>query len=329
VNRFAMTPETIHGRRPGITLLEVLISLGVLTIGLVSVVSLLPAGRSLAVKAAVYDRASALASNAAADLINRGLLRSEKWLKYSEDPSTPTSQFLVFDPLGPSWFGKDDPQNSLGCLRPDAAGAAQSLTAFLPNASGLPVNPVPPAATDIVFRAEDEPIYSTEDVGNDDPPLPKWSPSNTAPARRAFQGNYSYLATLKSSNTIAPYWSPANTATLTVVVFHRRGEGNPTPSIADATANANGWPVPLSPGQSVKDLVRPGNMVLWCNNQIAPTACRWYRVLMATEADGRAFITCEGSDPPAAAGNVLYLFPASVAALEMPVRLEGTSEWNR
>jgi type II secretory pathway pseudopilin PulG len=329
-----MSPETIHDRRAGITLLEVLISLGVLTIGLVSVVSLLPAGRSLAVKAAVYDRASALASNAAADLINRGLLRSEKWLNYSEDPSTPTSQFLVFDPLGPSWFGKDDPQNSLGCLRPDAAGAAQSLTAFLPNASGLSVNPVPPAATDIVFRGEDEPIYSTENVGNDDPPLPKWSLSNNAPARRAFQGNYSYLATLQSAKTALPFWAPATAATLTVVVFHRREVDAPLVLTAEDDSEAGGWPISLAAGQTLKDVIKPGNFILSRDNNSSPPAYRWHRVLMATEgADARgqvrAFITCEGSDPPAAAGNVLYLFPASVAALEMPVRLEGTSEWNR
>ena len=328
-----MSPETIHDRRPGITLLEVLISLGVLTIGLVSVVSLLPAGRSLAVKAAVYDRASALASNAAADLINRGLLRSEKWENYSEDPPAPGSRFLVFDPLEPAWWpGQSSPR-----LLTDAASTGSAGTQYLPDLSGKPDSPTPvsPAVLDIIFRGEDEPIYSTENVGNDDPPLPKWSLSNNAPARRAFQGNYSYLATLQSSNTNAPYWSPSTSATLTVVVFHRRDYATPPVTLNAQPPVEPGeepfWPVPPSvvAGASMKDAIRPGNMVLWCDNQTAPTACRWHRVLMATEADGRAFITCEGSDPRPDEDSVLYLFPASVAALEMPVRLEGTSEWNR
>lgn len=309
-------------RRRGITLLEVLISMGILTIGLVSAVSLLPAGRSMAVKASVYDRSATLAANAAADLINRGLLRSEKWLNYSETETaqTPASRFLMFDPLQQAWDPFSGPNYRVG-LRTDAATVAVETNIYTKN-------PVVDPVCDILFRSEDDPVYSTDGVGNDDPPLPRWSPSNAAPLRRAFVGNYSYLATLESAAQQAPFWTPATPATLTVVVFHRRETGPPFEVMADGNTAAQGWLLPSA--TNVKDLVRPGNMVLWCNQVSDPTAARWHRVLMATDAGAnRAFITCEGSDPLMGAGSVLYLFSASVAAVEMPVWLEGTSEWNR
>lgn len=61
--------------REGITLLEVLISIGVLSIGLVSVAALVPAGKSQAGRAIILDRAGIMAANALADAVNFGLLR--------------------------------------------------------------------------------------------------------------------------------------------------------------------------------------------------------------------------------------------------------------
>jgi hypothetical protein len=58
------------------TLLEVLIACGVLVVGLASVAAILPAAASLLGEAATVDRASALAANAAADLVGRGVLKA-------------------------------------------------------------------------------------------------------------------------------------------------------------------------------------------------------------------------------------------------------------
>ena len=54
-----MRPAPRHSRR-GISLLEVLISIGILSIGLLATLSLIPAGRTYMYKAAVDDRAAAL-----------------------------------------------------------------------------------------------------------------------------------------------------------------------------------------------------------------------------------------------------------------------------
>jgi hypothetical protein len=73
-----MHTPTVPGKpktRAGITLLEVMISIGVLSIGLVSVAALIPAGKSQAGRAIVLDRAGIMAANALADAVNFGLLR--------------------------------------------------------------------------------------------------------------------------------------------------------------------------------------------------------------------------------------------------------------
>lgn len=74
-----MTPKLHHSQTPsaaGMTLLEVLIACGILVVGLASVAAILPAAASLLGEAATVDRASALAANASADLIGRGVLKS-------------------------------------------------------------------------------------------------------------------------------------------------------------------------------------------------------------------------------------------------------------
>jgi len=58
------------------TLLEVLIACGILVVGLASVAAILPAAATLLGEAATVDRAAALAANASADLVGRGVLKS-------------------------------------------------------------------------------------------------------------------------------------------------------------------------------------------------------------------------------------------------------------
>ena len=63
--------------RSGISLLEVLVSIGILSIGLLSMLSLLPAGRTYLVKAERDDRAAALVPNAIAEMHALGLFSDD------------------------------------------------------------------------------------------------------------------------------------------------------------------------------------------------------------------------------------------------------------
>lgn len=65
------------GARDGITLLEVLISCGLLLVGLTAMASMLPAAGSRLSQASIEDRAAVLLSNAIAEMFNRGLVAAD------------------------------------------------------------------------------------------------------------------------------------------------------------------------------------------------------------------------------------------------------------
>jgi hypothetical protein len=352
-------PRTQPAHAPrGITLLEVLIAMGILTIGLVSVAALVPAGRSQAMKAAIYDRSSTLAANAVADLVSRGFLRTEELMPAVPGPGGTFSQrILIYDPLATSLWG---PASAFVTLRDDAATAASSPTqlAFVPlDVAGAAGVGIPAVAADIVFRSEDDPIFGVPDGDPDGLPLPDWTADSGASGngRHAFDGTYSYLATLESGvQPPGPYWLSGRQATLTIAAFHRRDPNTPPFALRgtiDSSAlwvdpDPTGAPVQLPDGDTIRDVVKPGSMVLWADDALAPTFFRWYRVLLvadeSTTADGlQVSISCEGSDPPlflvdpSDPGNSalwkpcqLYVLPGCVAGLQVPVTLEGSSQWS-
>ena len=69
-----MMARALTARRRGISLLEVLISIGIISIGLLATFSLIPAGRSYMHKAAIDDRAAAILPAAFETITTRGLL---------------------------------------------------------------------------------------------------------------------------------------------------------------------------------------------------------------------------------------------------------------
>lgn len=113
------------GSRRGLSLLEVLMSLLVLTLGLLGVAALLPVGKHEMEQAARSDRASALGQAAFRDLQVRGVLDPHRWA-HPETPATPwwhvslwsggpwnkpgTAPVLQFNPMnqrfeiGPGWL---------------------------------------------------------------------------------------------------------------------------------------------------------------------------------------------------------------------------------
>jgi hypothetical protein len=82
--------------RPGISLLEVLISMFVLLFGLMGVAAVFPLGNHYAARGDQYDRGAAMADAAFADLKARGILQPSVWM-YAEAP--PTSSVM----LGNDW----------------------------------------------------------------------------------------------------------------------------------------------------------------------------------------------------------------------------------
>ena len=78
--RIATQPtRSLLAPRPGISLLEVLISMFVLLFGLMGVAAIFPVGNHYAAKGDQYDRGAAMADAALAELKSRGLLRPQLW----------------------------------------------------------------------------------------------------------------------------------------------------------------------------------------------------------------------------------------------------------
>ena len=144
--------------RSGITLLEVLIAIGILSVGLASVFALIPAARHLSGKALNYDRSAVLGENAINDFLTRGFHNPRTWI-----PS----------PLATSveW--------------PFGAGGA--LTAGWPNVFGTPSGSLPhpdPGSTATTPSQPNVVIFDSLDVRavSRAPTQPPDSPTNDFPS---------------------------------------------------------------------------------------------------------------------------------------------------
>src|ERR1700709_2274572 len=69
----------LHVRRRGLSLTEVLISMGILTLGLLGVASVFPVGSFYMQKAEISDKGSAIAQSVFSDLMARGMLNPRAW----------------------------------------------------------------------------------------------------------------------------------------------------------------------------------------------------------------------------------------------------------
>lgn len=142
------TPPTAASLHPraGLTLLEVLVACGILTVGLASVAALLPAASARFGQATQQDRAGVLAANARAECVNRGLVAADIFSSgttacvFGELNQTP---MLVTGVAGPSGALAQRTGTSTFQLADDPAFRwggmlARTGTAPVSAASGLP-----------------------------------------------------------------------------------------------------------------------------------------------------------------------------------------------
>lgn len=213
----------VSGPRRGITLLEVLIAIGILAVGLSSVVALIPAGRSQANRAVILDRASNLAANALSDAATFGLLRP------SSLKEVPLG-FVVVDPLAPVISGS---------LANAASGSLASI-----RQDGIFSGTTDPAAAaayhSLLAQGRDDVIYAPG-ATDDDPPV-----NEILDGARGFVGRMSCLYGIQSG-------TPGR---LSAVVFHARDPQNTLLPITLTNGTTSG----ASP--DLADVVKPG-VVLW------------------------------------------------------------------
>jgi type II secretory pathway pseudopilin PulG len=241
--------------RPGITLMEVLISIGIMAIGLVSVASLLPMGGLQAQKANVEERKAELVLNASRDFHIRGMANPQTWIR----PATTGTNFAPYLPININTATDLPyiPPVAIDPLMVGAAGTNSSAVAGFPlNAvSGIPSGVAAPpqmarlsvvsaatilqaatATTPATYapnRMLAENIFTSFDdvVVNqpDDRSLPATGavmidPQSQKPLRRDYDGEFSWLATIAPRELDPNQALPAvsNNYTLSIVVFDRR-----------------------------------------------------------------------------------------------------------
>ena len=287
--------------RAGITLMEVLISIGILSVGLASVVALIPAGGSLAKKTIVEDRRGSMGAAAIADVFNYGMLNPAAW-----SAGTPPYR-VVIDPIGNGSF-------------PTATG----LTPV--NVSNIPAGS---AVANLVFSAADDLVYVDNPSASDptsDPPIPKLTSDS---ARRLTEGGYSWLATLVPSG----FATPPQFYTLSVVEFFRRppaGAGltlSPSGSFGGTSSiTLDGLNLDIDEFRSV---FPQGGAVLFTNGS---TIHAWRRIQLASPVYTGSTVTGANialdRDTPAGV-TALYALEGTVGVVERGVQLEGPSPWLR
>jgi len=290
--------------RTGITLMEVLVSIGILAIGLTSAMSLIPAGKSEAGKALIYDRAATMAMNGLSDAITFGLTRPDSIVVSNTAAAT-----IVFDPANViPWDTTFSGTATVGRLKADGVLATRTAT-----------SPAP-------FEVERLFAQSRDDVAYNRPATDDGIPSNGfINGIRGFEGRMTSVIALTGSGA-APM-TAGEFATLTVVMFHNRDASTPTLEASLSAAGLVTLVAALPAGRTLKSILRPGTVVFYEDSNIH--GLRFAQLAMAavdTQA-GNAFVTFAGRANTFSPPSTIYICVDSVGLAEKTVSLEGPSPY--
>jgi type II secretory pathway pseudopilin PulG len=277
--------------RRGITLMEVLISIGILSIGLASVLALIPAGGHEARRALVADRKASLAANGLTDAINYGILDSSRWRTI---PAGPAPYAIAVDPVG--------------------------AAAFPPNVTPIVLGGLDASAAPAVFLGADDLAYEQPD-DLDQPALPLYSGG-----QRVTTGAFSWLATLLPASGMTP-----DVYRLSIVTFHLRPVPPAIPGPFAVTGGARSVQLTSDLQLSIDDFretfTRGSPILLWA----PATTPVWRTIVAPLPQTSGTVVTGAelmlDSDVPFTP-TMVYVYPGAVGIAEKLVSLEGVSPWS-
>jgi len=309
--------SALHDRR-GITLMEVLISIGILAVGLTSVVSLVPAGQSQAARAVILDRAAAAVANGLQDAVTFGLTKPES-VAFEGGAGGPV---WVFDPV--------------------VQRAGLPAAGFYPNAVGAWLKPsgiysqsssptgVPRWEITQLFGEGRDDLVFPAGTGAEDPPRNAYDASGL----RVYNGRMSCLFSIaRADNQLTTSPAAGDVAKLTVVAFHNRDMTDPAAGFVDFTydtTQASLVPAGALPsGRTLREVIRPGVVIYDSKKTSAADQYqRFSQVQMASvdATDGSVYVTF--SSPTPSDGTVRVLLD-SVGMAEQMVVLEGPGPYSK
>ena len=303
--------------RAGITLMEVLISIGILSVGLTAVITIIPAAGSQSQKALTESTKANVGLAALEDAITRGILEP------------PTTLPFVIDPIG------------------NAAFAGLALETLSGLGAGTP-------AADEVFRSQDDVVYTLDNSGQEDPPQPLFY---TDDAKRLSEGIYSWLATLVPQGgenyllSVVSFHRREATAPVAYLVGEDAngnssldmGEDLDQDGLLDLDLTGTNTVMFSWTGSNVlfREIFPRGSVVLLHDVDDNGTpgvpgddvhhSWEWRRVIFPAlnDANNSAQLMFDSDVSATVAKRYIYAFKGAVGVAERLVRLEGTSPWTQ
>ena len=350
-----------HGRA-AVTLLEVLFSIGVVAVGLLGVLVLVPLAGSRSAQGTIADGADRLGRNAIRAFDVYQMRRPDSWAQYdavngnyqafsggeafcidplymaanTTTPATPGIRWFPYfaTPPGPPanvpWMRRITLRRHPGAVLPSPVpGATNSRIMSVEQASQI-------------FLGDDDLVFRLPT----DRTLPPQQEFGSSLSKRQWEGKFSWMATLVPQLDSDLYL-------LSIVVFHRRDSYAEADRIVDVTFDSlgfNGGDVTLSalPSASTTtpatadDLrMKQGEWLMLARRNTVTNRrdFRWYRIQSAdsgpVERDppGSGYdrsLTLFGQDWPVSNTNVVHKavwIPGVVAVYEKTIRLETSSLW--
>jgi len=305
-------------QRSGLSLLEVLISMGILLIGLSGVAAMFPAGQYYVMKAAIHDRGAAVGQAAINDLQVRGLLQVDEW----QWVDTPEALPVVFD----VYTNKQIP------------GFKRIRLPGLPRLSQTPGR-AGGSASEYVFLSRDDIALEFPDDGDQPSRQIGFETDGTGTGLREFRGDYSWMFTVvPQPNTQTDKIKQMDRVLVSAAVFHKRRvreNSNDYEFIQDVqpAGGFGGGIVTFSASGNadrVEEAVQPGNwlMLIDQNNRFY----RWYKVLSMWRNKNTGAFTLNVSGPDWAGAinpnaTKAMLFTDVVAVYERSLPLERNNPW--
>ncbi len=306
---------TTRPTRTGISLLEVVFSIGVVLIGLVGIAALLPLAGVQARKGLIADRAAQLGKCAVHDFYVRGMTQPRDWRWYH-----PTQhRFVPFSPAPGQSFCIDPLLIGVGAASDfavrnkfplnvmyDTVSGSNSML-WMPRCTLAPSLAAGPNTWMSILQAK-QIFVSQDDLAFTLPkdrtlgPVQNFGTTND---KRQIQAHYSWLATVVPK--LNREGMPTNEYTLSIVVFHKRvldqnlvREDAVGERVVSVAAFYNGAPamgggdmlLAARPGRPADDLeLRQGQWVMLSGEKATNTTPprlvqihRWYRVVATDEA---------------------------------------------
>ena len=326
----------LHTARRGVSLLEVLAAIGVLSIGLLGLAALLPIGRYTIAEAVKGDRAGDCGRAGLRDVIVRRMLDPNAW-----NGNRGTSQSFLIDPRGILRTAPGGPLGPFGGIVPRLSLRYQSGV----NASGSPIYaPFNSGLADQVFVWPDDLVLTMPEDMTPKQPIGRPSVMLDANNKPINQADYSWFATV----TPMPIGAANPTQfSVSIVVCYKRvlaaasERAVPVQTFFDQ-APVNGSIVALGGGsikltREVNDIasdvtakttgiaVKENDWVALCNSQTG--LCRWYRI--ASIGDDSSYLTLIGPDwtPTPGKDNLVALAQSVIGVYTTTVELDTDPTW--